>query len=592
MKKRLVWMTYASHLAVAWLALLVAAVISIGVGRRAQVGQTHRMLDQALALAGVAVESADADAAQALCRRAAAATGHRFTLIAAAGRVLGDSEADPATLRGHGDRPEVIQALAVGHGSAVRFSASVHRDLLYAARRLETAQGPVVLRAATPLASLREQSAGIQRVILFSAALLALLAAAISLLKVLPINRAIRELCARAEALGRGDFSRHAPVTGVGDLDILADALNRLATHLKTQIGQVERQRDEWDALLRGMIEGVIAVDTQRRILRINQSAAVMFHVDPAACLGRGLLDVVRHADLAELFDRALAAPEPVEGMLALIEEGRHLRAHAAAMLDTGGRRLGALVVLHDVTSLHRLELMQREFVANVSHELKTPITSIKGFAETLLDGAAEDPESRARFLGIIVRQADRLQSIVEDTLALVSLEDEAARAGIEFQRRPIGPILDHAVTVCRAAADARRVTVTVECAPGLDADVHEAFLEQAIVNLVDNAVKYSEDGGPVRVSAGTDGAELRIAVSDRGAGIPATHLERIFERFYRVDKSRSRKQGGTGLGLAIVKRVAVLHGGRVAVESRLGEGSTFTLCLPRSRPRPPRAEA
>jgi two-component system phosphate regulon sensor histidine kinase PhoR len=262
------------------------------------------------------------------------------------------------------------------------------------------------------------------------------------------------------------------------------------------------------------------------------------------------------------------------------------LRANATILHDAGpghasGSRAGVLVVLHDVTQLRRLERIRSDFVANVSHELKTPITSIKGFVETLLDGAVDQPENAERFLRIVAAQSDRLNEIIEDLLTLSRLERDTDRAGISLQRGRVRDVLESAVGVCELKASQKNVSVKLTCDAGLHAEINPAMLEQAVVNLLSNAVKYSPEGETVLLEAAAGPTELVIRVRDHGCGIGPEHLPRLFERFYRVDKARSRKLGGTGLGLAIVKHIAQAHGGRATVESFPDQGSTFSLHLP-----------
>jgi two-component system phosphate regulon sensor histidine kinase PhoR len=280
-----------------------------------------------------------------------------------------------------------------------------------------------------------------------------------------------------------------------------------------------------------------------------------------------------------------LAGEEPVEGDVVVHAEQdqRELRVHGAQLKDGDGdaQGRGAVVVLNDITRMRHYEAIRRDFVANVSHEIKTPVTTIKGFAETLLDGALDDRNDAERFLRIIVGQADRLSAIIEDLLSLSSLESGSEGATISLERGSIRDVLQVALDVCEMKASARHITLALACPEDLYAEINPPLLEQAVVNLIDNAVKYSPEGSSVDVSAGVEAAGLSIRVKDAGRGIGREHLTRLFERFYRVDKARSRDMGGTGLGLSIVKHIAVAHGGWVAVESTPGLGSTFTITLP-----------
>ncbi|HRZ11260.1 MAG TPA: ATP-binding protein [Kiritimatiellia bacterium] len=395
---------------------------------------------------------------------------------------------------------------------------------------------------------------------------------------------------ARALAEARLAFERWAG----GDLDArmvprdgdppgqLAAAFNGMAAHLAEQIRLLEQQRDQQEAVFVSMVEGVVALDNGGRILRLNEAAARLFDIPPDKARNRLLQELVRNPALHQLVADAVARGEPAEDDITVFNgRERHLRVRASRLRDAQGEGIGALVVFHDVTRLRRLESVRRDFVANVSHELKTPITSIKGFIETLQDGALKSEEEARRFLGIMARQADRLNAIIEDLLQLSRIEEEADQQVIRLEEQEVSPVLRSAVECCQYKADARQMAVELDGAPGLRARFNTPLLEQAVINLLDNAIKYSPSGSPVRVEAGREGADVVIRVRDRGPGIPPEHLPRLFERFYRVDKARSRQMGGTGLGLAIVKHIAQAHGGNVSVESIPGQGSVFSLRIP-----------
>ena len=291
---------------------------------------------------------------------------------------------------------------------------------------------------------------------------------------------------------------------------------------------------------------------------------------------------MVRKADLLRFVARTLSGKAPVEGDIVLRDESeRFLQAHGTVLRDTRAQDIGALIVLNDVTRLRRLENIRRDFVANVSHELKTPVTAIKGSVETLLDGALQKPQDARRFLEIVARQADRLNAIIDDLLALSRIEQEAERHEIPLQRGRLGEVLRGALQACEVGAAAKSIRIECSCPESLQARINPPLLEQAMVNLIDNAVKYSRPDSEVLVEALREGGEVLIRVRDHGSGIGAEHLPRLFERFYRVDKARSRKAGGTGLGLAIVKHIVQAHSGRIAVTSVPGKGSTFTVYLP-----------
>jgi two-component system phosphate regulon sensor histidine kinase PhoR len=300
---------------------------------------------------------------------------------------------------------------------------------------------------------------------------------------------------------------------------------------------------------------------------------------------GRTIQEVIRLSELKRCVVGALSSEEPVEKDLVLYGEAeRIVQARGTPLRDAEGKRIGVLVVLNDVTRLAKLENIRKDFVANVSHEIKTPITAIKGFVETLQEGRTQDQEEIRRFLEIIHRHVDRLEAIVEDLLTLSRMEKEAETEGIPLEDHTVRDILARAVQACEDKAESKKIHLEIDCREDLKARMDPQLLEQAVVNLIDNAINYSEEGKSVTIKALERAQEILIQVQDQGCGIERKHLDRVFERFYRVDKSRSRKLGGTGLGLAIVKHIVQSHGGRVSVESQLGVGSTFTLHLPRSK--------
>jgi two-component system phosphate regulon sensor histidine kinase PhoR len=383
-----------------------------------------------------------------------------------------------------------------------------------------------------------------------------------------------------------GDPARHVPPLAIRELDQLGARINALADDREARLSEALARLNEREAVLTSMVEGVLAVDTRHRILNVNPAAARIFGISSAAALDRDLLEVVRNTDLRNFIGEALNSRETVEGDVVIFDPGeRFLRAHGSPLRDAQGKIIGAVIVLDDVSALRRLENVRRDFVANVSHELKTPVTSIKGFVETLQGGALQHPEDAERFLAIIARQADRLNAIIEDLLNLSRIERDAEAGDIALEEGCLKPVLQAAIQVCEVQAQAKAVRVELDCEPGLSAPIAAPLLEQALVNLIDNAVKYSPAAGRVRVEARQTPEETVLRVQDWGVGIEEKHQPRLFERFYRVDKARSRKLGGTGLGLAIVKHIAQAHGGQVTVESAVGRGSTFSLHLPKRAP-------
>jgi len=355
-----------------------------------------------------------------------------------------------------------------------------------------------------------------------------------------------------------------------------------MARQLYDKIATITSQRNELEAVLSSMIEGVVAVDRQGHIMNINRAAASLLKADPIQVQGRNIEEVVREVDIQQFVRKVLEGEGPIEADVSLQIEGeRFFQLHGASLPDVRDGKAGAVIVLHDITRMRRLENVRRDFVANVSHELKTPVTSIQGFVEALSEGGIGDPEQTKRYVGIIAKHSDRLNAIIEDLLNLSRLEEDQEQRRILFESAPLKSLLVAAIDLLSTKAEQQRVQVDLICKDDIEAKMNPALIEQAVFNLVDNAIKYSKAEGTVTVSAVQRDTEIIISVKDQGCGIGSEHLSRLFERFYVADKGRSRKLGGTGLGLAIVKHIAQVHSGSVTVESTPAKGSTFTIHLP-----------
>ncbi len=394
-----------------------------------------------------------------------------------------------------------------------------------------------------------------------------------------PLRQIFDELRQAADDVTAGRYQRRVYAHDIAEAAALAEAMTRSAAETGRRLDGAQRLNHEQEAVLAGMAEGVLAVDGERRVITLNRSASRLLGVLPVEAIGRSLQEVIRNPELLRQVEQLLTTHVPFEGDLVLRHaDERTLQIRGTLLKDSHGDAFGAVFVFNDVTRLRRLENMRRDFAANVSHELRTPITSIKGFVETILDGAnAEDSD---RFLRIVSRQADRLEAIIDDLLSLSKIEKDADASDITLRPTLLSDVIAGAVHDCELRAAERDIGVETECDAELSARVNSQLLQQAVRNLIENAVKYSDSGGTVRVIAEKTAEEIRIAVIDHGCGIAPEYHDRLFERFYRVDKARSRKLGGTGLGLAIVKHIVLAHRGRVTVDSAPGQGSTFTIHL------------
>jgi two-component system phosphate regulon sensor histidine kinase PhoR len=517
------------------------------------------------------------------CKQFGNKSGTRVTVILPSGEVVGDSEENPLRMDNHAGRPEVREALADRIGSATRFSATLRRKTMYVAlpaKRNGVLMG--VVRVALPLYSVEQPFRALRLELIVGALFLILLAGIGSFAVSRWLTRPLEDMKQAAERYALGDLSHRVPVPDSEELGELAEVLNRLAAELGERIARLERQHNEQAAIFTSMIEGVVALDGNERIINLNPAAAELLGISPEETLNRSLQEAIRNSDLLKLVERAFQSGERVEGDVVIYNDReRNLQAHITTLRGALGQSIGALIVLNDVTRLRRLETLRRDFVANVSHELKTPITSIKGFVETLREGAVNNPDDARRFLEIIAKHADRLNSIIEDLLSLSRVEQQTEHSQVVLEQAAIEDSLNTAIQMCQIKAQSKDIHITLNCSDDLVAEINPPLLEQAVINLIDNAIKYSAPGKSVRVEASRAADAVRISVRDQGCGIDAEHLPRLFERFYRVDKARSRQLGGTGLGLSIVKHIAVAHGGSVNVESAVGQGSTFTITLP-----------
>lgn len=585
-RKRLIWQLFPAFLLVTFLSLLAVTWYGARSWRQFYLAQTAEDLAARAHLAEPQMRrylETDGSQVDRLCKELGRATATRLTVILPSGKVLGDSEENPARMDNHGDRPEIQEAFKGRVGVSTRFSHTLKHDMRYVAVPIKDQDRIVgVVRASLPMVAIDHALKALYVKVALGGLGIALVVAFLSLIISRRLSRPLEDLQRGARRFARGDLSRKLPVPETDELGSLAEALNHMADELEDRLRTLTRQSQEQEAILSSMVEGVMAVDPEERLISLNKAGARMLGIDPEGARNLGIQELVRDPELQWFVTRSLSASEPVEEEIVLRREGKQIfQARGNTLRDSQGMALGTLIVFHDVTDLRRLERTRRDFVANVSHELKTPITSIKGFVETLLGGALHEPESAEKFLGIIATHTDRLNEIIDDLLSLSRIEQEAARQQIFLTTEKLKGTLQAAIQVCEAKAAAKHIVIQLSCPEDLKACLNAPLLEQALVNLIDNAIKFSGADAAVWVEAEPAGPEVVIRVKDQGCGIPAEHLDRIFERFYRVDAGRGRKIGGTGLGLAIVKHIAQAHGGRVAVESAPGKGSTFSIIIP-----------
>jgi len=502
------------------------------------------------------------------------------------GKVLCDSDRDPVTMENHAGRPEIMKAFTGGVGISQRYSATTKQEMLYVAIPVAGAKSNLgVLRTALALTAINKELHRLFLRMALGVGIVTFLAGCITLVVARQITRPLELMKLYSQRYASGDLGKKINVTGSEEIVSLAQAMNKMAAQLDERMRAVLGKRNELATVLASMVEGVIAVDPDDRILYMNNAAMEQLGVEQTSIKRNSLLEVVRNIDLLRFIQETISRDESGEKTI-VFNQGRSdekiLQVHGAQLYDAKKNRIGALIVINDVTRLLRLENLRRDFVANVSHELKTPITSIKGYVETLLDETDDQPQHVRDFLEIISKQANRLQAIVEDLLSLAKIEQKTQREEILLEQARIKDVLQAAIEACSLKAAERNIQISLHCEAQVHALINSPLLEQAFINLLDNAIKYSKPGGTVKIDTVDHDEEILIRIKDTGVGIARKDFQRLFERFYVVDKGRSRDAGGTGLGLAIVKHIAQAHGGKVTVESEPNKGSVFTIHLPK----------
>ena len=511
-------------------------------------------------------------------------TDIRFTVILKNGRVIADSEEDPSLMDNHGNRPEIMEAFRGDTGISVRYSETLTHDLIYIAIpvfRSDTVHS--VIRASVPLITLSERMGSFSEKLAIAGIIIILLSVLISIWLSRRLSNPLVRLKESADKFAHGNlFLKPSIRENIQETVDLAASMETMAKQLSERINTITTQKNERDAILTAMIEGVVAVDSSEHIIMINDAAGRMLGINCETAKGRLVQESIRNTALQEFIRELLTEKKSLKKEVTITADSEYIVEVQGTVLKGAekGAISGVLFVMHDVTHLKELENMRRDFVANVSHELRTPLTSIKGFVETLLDGAVDKQNERERFLTIIDNHVDRLNTLIEDLLTISNLEKDGTKEELILEQIPLNDVIENAVNVCADAASNKDIVIKIQTGDEIRALLNPSLFEQALVNLIDNAVKYSDDHTTITITAEKRAQSTVISVKDQGPGIEKKHFPRLFERFYRVDKARSRKMGGTGLGLSIVKHIVNIHNGTVHVESQVGKGSTFSIIL------------
>ncbi|WP_169085245.1 two-component system histidine kinase PnpS [Paenibacillus sp. PL91] len=510
-------------------------------------------------------------------------TGARVTFIRNDGVVLGDSDGDPKEMDNHLDRIEIKEALKTGSGRAIRASETVKQNMMYVAIPVKVIpnQAPDAIRLAMSLNEVEESIHKLTMVLAAGLLVLFLIAAVISYRLALGLTRPLEQITKVAKRIKNMDYRARVKVAKQDEIGELGNAINAMADSLLVQMTRIQQNENQLESVLDNMINGIVMIDRGGKIVLMNRRAEEVLGFSARELVGRHFAEAKQQYELSQMIQEGLKSKEHLrEEITFYFPEERLLELNLVPIHPEGNDFSGVLLVLQDVSAIRRLERMRSEFVANVSHELKTPITAVKGFAETLLGGAVNDKETARSFLQIIYDESDRLNRLIGDILELSKIESR--RVPLVFSPVEVDTFVDKSIKLMESEASRKRIELSMSIEPGLYVEADEDRLRQIIMNLLSNGINYTPEGGRVSLKVeGLGDDHIRIQITDSGIGIPKKDLPRIFERFYRVDKARSRSSGGTGLGLSIVKHLVELHKGTISVSSSVGVGSTFTIELP-----------
>ncbi|HDS16139.1 MAG TPA: HAMP domain-containing protein [Proteobacteria bacterium] len=587
-KSRLLWKINTIFVTITLLAALIVSAFSAYLIKRSTLSEVEENLGERCAMLGELalplLRGGEVAELQAKVLALGREIHTRLTIIAPDGTVAADSEKQPESMENHGDRPEITKAALYAQGVATRLSATLSTDMMYLARAIRHQQQIIgYARTSLPLTVIDQRIKQSRKAIVLGIGVVALLTLLSGFLLARFFIQPLVTMTAMAEALAAGDLSRRLKLRRRDEIGRLARSFNQMAENSQQRIATIEFDRKKLNAILSAMTEGVIAVDHRENIIHINQAAAALLGTDTKSTMGKPIWEITRLPDLFNIISEARKSVGEVKKTMKISHglRERIIEMHAAPLRDGQEEIVGAMVVMLDVSELRHLETVRRDFVINASHELKTPITAIRALTETMLDDfSGMDDRTKLSFLNKISNQSLRLTAIIVDLMALsrFELEDEWNH------RTPVdvGRLLDDSAQSLSPAAESKNITVKIcKIEKNLEIEGDENALLQAVTNLLDNAIKYTPEGGRVELRLRGDSRNAIIEVADTGIGIEPEDQERIFERFYRVDKARSRELGGTGLGLSIVRHIIKSHKGRVRVESRPGAGSTFIINLP-----------
>lgn len=583
-KKKFLWKLYYIYSALSIIPLVILAIYASSLFNDTIINTDKDALTQRSNLIKEKIETSDLDSVnlQDFVKRYDNLSGARVTLIQINGKVLADSREEPAQMDNHADRPEVIDALTGKTGISQRYSFTLKEDFMYAAVPIYSKDGKMiyVLRTGYPLTGVLKEAQNANTGLLLTVIFFGVIILVLGFIGVKNLLQPIENIKEAALRYSKGDFSQKIYPPSDNELKTLAESLNSMAAQLDEKLDIIGEQNNLQEVVLESMKEGVLAVDYDERILLLNTTAAKILNISDIKVQGKTLQEVIRVSEIQKFFKKLISEESPQEAEIILQhEKDKFLQLSGTMLYDMDNKALGALVVFNDITNLKYLDTLKKDLVANVSHELRTPVTTIKGFIETLREGAIDDPKNAERFLNIISKHIDRLNMLIDDLLILSKLEEKPDE--IKVSNENISSVLNSVAEDYEFKANEKKIKLSINCNDKLEARINKHLIEQAIGNLVDNAIKYSDKKTNIEAGAYIEDEQLIIYVNDEGYGISQDHMPRLFERFYRIDKGRSREEGGTGLGLAIVKHIINTMNGTIDVDSTPGKGTKFTVKIP-----------
>lgn len=590
-KNRLIVSYFLSYLAVVLLLFFFFYFYSGALVRNFYISSLSKQMQEEARVVSRSVPfRLEGDPLDKICRDLAKDLGVRLTVVALDGKVLGDSDERSLRMENHGTRPEVIEALSRGKGQSIRYSNTVKYQMLYQAILERNRDAGRIVRISVPLRAIDEAVGSMRRTLFLGLLSVSGFGLVLALFFSRQFGKRIRRMAVFSNSVARGLFpEKPLSPRGQDELSELENNLNEMNRSIQEKIKGIVAEKEKAESILRCMSEGVLVMDTSGRVILLNENVQRMFELpSPVGVQGASLMEVSRHPEMKRLMEEVLACGSSTEcfSKELPLDSGKWFQVNSVSLRDGEEKTLGFLLVFHDVTELKRLETVRADFVANVSHELRTPLTAIQGYTETLLYSPPAEPKDREHFLSIIHRHSQRLGRLIDDLLALSDLE--SGRIRLETDNLDAGTLIGRVLEIFQEQAKKRGVVLSHDVEPQLPPILGDADrLQQLLINLIDNAIKYTPSGGRVNITAGmghvSANAEpmVEIAVADTGCGVAEKDLPRLTERFYRVDKARSRELGGTGLGLAIVKHIVQAHGGVLRIESQVQRGTTVRVLLP-----------